>query len=57
MIVLAAIAAAAAACIVAIVAWARRRGRDDALDYDDFVALGRAAWVDLRDDDRARLAK
>jgi|GraSoiStandDraft_35_1057300.scaffolds.fasta_scaffold989833_1 hypothetical protein len=57
MIVLAAIAAAAAACIVAIVVWARRRGRDDALDYDDFVELGRAAWVDLRDDDRARLAK
>jgi len=51
---LAAIAAAAAACIVV---WARRRGRDDALDYDDFVELGRAAWVDLRDDDRARLAK
>ena len=53
----AAIAAAAVVGIVAIVALARRRGREDALDYDDFVELGRAAWVDLRDDDRTRLAK
>jgi hypothetical protein len=57
MVVSAAIAAVAVVGIVAIVAWARRRGRDDALDYDDFVELGRAAWVDLRDDDRRRLAK
>lgn len=53
----AAIAAAVVVCIVAIGAWARRRQDDDALDYDDFVQLGRAAWVDLRDDDRTRLAK
>jgi hypothetical protein len=56
-LVWAAIAAAAAVCIVATVVWARRRPRDDALDYDDFVQLGRAAWIDLRDDDRTRLTK
>ena len=58
----AAIAAAVVVCtavmsIVAIGARTRRRRDDDALDYDDFVELGRAAWVDLRDDDRTRLAK
>lgn len=53
----AAIAAAVVVCIVAIGAWTRRRHDNDALDYDDFVELGRAAWVDLRDDDRTRLAK
>jgi hypothetical protein len=58
----AAIAAAVVVCtagmsIVAIGARTRRRHDDDALDYDDFVELGRAAWVDLRDDDRTRLAK
>ena len=57
MVVWAAIAAAAVVGVLAIVALARRRGRDDALDYEDFVELGRAAWVDLRDDDRNRLAK
>ena len=51
------IAAAAVVCIVAIVMWARHRHRDDALDYDDFVQLGRAAWIDLRDDDRTRLPR
>jgi hypothetical protein len=56
-VVWAAIAVAAAVCVVATVAWARRRRRDDALDYDDFVELGRAAWIDLRDDDRTRLTK
>jgi hypothetical protein len=50
----------AVGCIVAVAAWTRRRHKSldhDALDYDDFVQLGRAAWVDLRDDDRTRLAK
>ena len=57
----AAIAAAVVVCaaVVGIVVgvWTRRRHDNDALDYDDFVQLGRAAWVDLRDDDRTRLAK
>ena len=58
----AAIAAADVVCtavvsVVAIGVWARRRQNDDAPDYDDFVQLGRAAWLDLRDDDRTRLAK
>jgi hypothetical protein len=61
MVVWAAIAAAAVVCIVVIEGLARRRrrddARDDALEYDDFVQLGRAAWTDLRDDDRTRLAK
>jgi hypothetical protein len=57
MVVWAAIAAAAVVGVLAIVALTRRRARDDALDYDDFVELGRAAWVDLSDDDRNRLAK
>jgi len=48
---------AAVVGIVAAGARTRRRPDDDALDYDDFVQLGRAAWVDLRDDDRTRLAK
>jgi hypothetical protein len=56
MVVWAAIAAVAVVLIVVLVVWARRR-RHDALDYDDFVQLGRAAWIDLRDDDRTRLAK
>ena len=54
MVVWAAIAAVAAACIIGIVVWARSRNRDDALDYEDFVQLGRAAWIDLRDDERTR---
>ena len=53
----ASIAAVAVICIVATVAWVRRRHRRDALDYDDFVQLGRAAWIDLRDDNRTRLPK
>jgi hypothetical protein len=67
MVLWAAIAAAAVVGtavmgIVAIGAWSRRRREedafdDDALDYDDFVQLGRAAWTDLRDNDRTRLAK
>jgi hypothetical protein len=54
-------AAAAAAAIVFVIAfalWPRRRrhdAMDDAMGYDDFVELGRAAWIDLRDDDRTRL--
>jgi hypothetical protein len=57
MVMWAAIAAAAAVCIIAIVALARRPRGDDEPDYEHFVELGRAAWVDLRDDDRTRLAK
>jgi hypothetical protein len=49
--------AAAVAVFVIVIGWSRRRRTDDALDYDDFVQLGRAAWTDLRDDDRTRLAK
>jgi hypothetical protein len=57
-------AAAAAAVIVFVIAlawWPRERHEDDALEYDDFVELGRAAWIDLRDtdvgdDDRTRLS-
>jgi hypothetical protein len=57
MVLWAEIAAAVAVCIVAIGAWSRRRRTDDALGYDDFVQLGRAAWTDVRDDDRTRLAE
>jgi hypothetical protein len=42
---------------VVLVVRLRRRHHHDALGYDDFVELGRAAWIDLRDDDRTRLAK
>ena len=54
MVFWAAIAAAALVFVIALVSW-RRRAHDDALDYDDFVELGRAAWIDLRDEDRTRL--
>jgi hypothetical protein len=57
VVVCTAVVSTAVVSIVAIGAWARRRRGDDALDYDDFVQLGRAAWVDLRDDDRTRLTK
>ena len=56
-VVCTAVVCTAVVSIVAIGVWARRRQNDDAPDYDDFVQLGRAAWVDLRDDDRTRLAK
>jgi hypothetical protein len=54
MVVWAAIAAVAAACIIGIAVWVRSRHRADGLDYEDFVQLGRAAWIDLRDDERTR---
>jgi hypothetical protein len=50
MVFWAAAAAAAIVFVIAVACWPRR-GRDDALDYDDFVELGRAAWIDLRDTD------
>jgi hypothetical protein len=40
---------------IALVSWRRRAHCDDALDYEDFVELGRAAWIDLRDEDSTRL--
>jgi hypothetical protein len=56
------VAGAGILLLIAIVSWLRwmreRHVRDekDALDYQDFVELGRAAWIDLRDDDRTRLS-
>jgi hypothetical protein len=55
MVFWAATAAAAMVFVIAVVTWRRRTHHDDALDYDDFVELGRAAWIDLRDEDRTRL--
>ena len=55
MVFWAAIAAAAVVFVVALVSWRRSTRGGDALDYDDFVELGRAAWIDLRDDDNTRL--
>ena len=52
----AAIAAAAIVFIIALVSWRRRAHDNDALDYEDFVELGRAAWIDLRNEDRSRLS-
>jgi hypothetical protein len=55
MVFWAAIAAAAVVFAIALVSWRWRRHGNDALDYEDFVELGRAAWIDLRDEDRTRL--
>jgi hypothetical protein len=55
MVFWAATAAAAVVFIVALVSWRRGTRGGDALDYDDFVELGRAAWIDIRDEDHTRL--
>ena len=52
----AAIGVAAVVLIIALVSWQRRAHDKDALDYDDFVELGRAAWIDLRNEDSSRLS-
>jgi hypothetical protein len=53
MFMWAAIAAAAILFMIALVSWRHRPRKKDALSYEDFVELGRAAWIDVRDDVRA----
>jgi hypothetical protein len=52
----AAVAAVAIVCVIALVLRQRRVHDKDALEYEDFVELGRAAWIDLRNEDSSRLS-
>jgi len=56
MFLWAAVAAVAIVCVIALVSWQRRAHDKDALEYEDFVELGRAAWIDLRNEDSSRLS-
>ena len=56
MFLWAAVAAVAIVCVIALVSWQRRADDNDALEYEDFVELGRAAWIDLRNEDTSRLS-
>jgi hypothetical protein len=60
MFIWAVVAGAAILFLIALVSLRRRPRQKDALGYEDFVELGRAAWIDLRDnvrgEDRTRLS-